>query len=215
MKVSILEDELVLAESLAAALSHAGMTVVGTHTDPSAFLSELSWKAPDVAIVDLKLEHPTHVGVVRDGTDVLDVIRRTTPHVRTLVLSADRDPDRIEQCRELGASAYLLKHSARPAVIVDAIHRVGAGERLFPVAILRSKPSAPRAPGALDVLTPRELEALRFIVAGRENPEIAAQLNITPRTVKAHLAAMYRKLGCKNRTQLALKARELGVIHAP
>lgn len=215
MKVTILDNELVLAEALAAALTHAGLTVVGTHTEPSRFLSELPTTAPDVAVVDLKLDNSGNEGGVVDGIEVIDVLRRTTPNVRTVVLSADRDPERIEQCRALGASAYLLKQSARPTIIVDVIHKVAAGECLFPLTRLRPAPAMPRPAGPLDLLTHRELETLRYVVAGRDNDQIAAHLNITRRTVKAHLAAMYRKLGCKNRTVLALKACELGVLQAP
>lgn len=212
LRVSILEDERMLAEALHGALQEAGVSVVGTHTNPTAFISEVRATVPDVVIVDLRLEDSRDPQVVRDGTDVLDALRRVAPTVRTVVLSAKQDAATIERCRELGASAFLSKQSARPSLVVDTLKRVGAGERHFPLtslSMIHHHRPTPRGP--LDALTARELETLRYVVGGADNAQIAAHLGVAERTVKAHLAAMYRKLQCANRTQLALKAHELGV----
>ncbi|MFN7131937.1 MAG: response regulator transcription factor, partial [Myxococcales bacterium] len=69
--------------------------------------------------------------------------------------------------------------------------------------------STPRQPE--DRLTPREREVLGFVGAGVDNAEIAVLLGISERTVKAHIAALYQKLGAANRVLLAIKARELGI----
>jgi DNA-binding CsgD family transcriptional regulator len=69
----------------------------------------------------------------------------------------------------------------------------------------------PKAQAALGI-SPRELEVLRELAAGRSNKEIAAKLNVSPNTVKTHVARMFEKLGAKRRTEAINKARELGIV---
>ncbi len=69
----------------------------------------------------------------------------------------------------------------------------------------------PKAQAALGI-SPRELEVLQEIVAGRSNKEIAAQLNVSPNTVKTHVARLFGKLGAKRRTDAIRRARELGIV---
>jgi DNA-binding CsgD family transcriptional regulator len=80
----------------------------------------------------------------------------------------------------------------------------------------RPPPPAPfdGNPNARDTLgiSPRELEVLHELAAGRSNKEIAAQLNVSPHTVKTHVSRLYEKLGAKRRTDAILKARELGIV---
>ncbi len=69
----------------------------------------------------------------------------------------------------------------------------------------------PRAQAALEI-SPRELEVLQSLAAGRSNKEIAAQLQVSPNTVKTHVARLFEKLGAKRRTDAINKARELGIV---
>jgi DNA-binding NarL/FixJ family response regulator len=69
----------------------------------------------------------------------------------------------------------------------------------------------PRAQAALEI-SPRELEVLQKLAAGRSNKEIAAQLEVSPNTVKTHVARLFEKLGAKRRTDAINKARELGIV---
>jgi len=69
----------------------------------------------------------------------------------------------------------------------------------------------PRALEALGI-SPRELDVLREIAAGRSNKEIAARLNVSPNTVKTHIARLFEKLGAKRRTDAINRARELGIV---
>jgi DNA-binding NarL/FixJ family response regulator len=69
----------------------------------------------------------------------------------------------------------------------------------------------PRAQAALEI-SPRELEVLQNLAAGRSNKEIAAQLAVSPNTVKTHVARLFEKLGAKRRTDAINKARELGIV---
>lgn len=69
----------------------------------------------------------------------------------------------------------------------------------------------PQAKAALGI-SERELEVLREIAGGRSNKEIAAQLNVSPNTVKTHVSRLFEKLGARRRTEAILKARELGIV---
>jgi DNA-binding CsgD family transcriptional regulator len=78
----------------------------------------------------------------------------------------------------------------------------------------RAPPPFDGNPNARDTLgiSPRELEVLHELAAGRSNKEIAVQLNVSPHTVKTHVSRLYEKLGAKRRTDAILKARELGIV---
>jgi ATP/maltotriose-dependent transcriptional regulator MalT len=81
---------------------------------------------------------------------------------------------------------------------------------------LRHKPAAgleidPHAPSRLGI-SGRELEVLAHLAAGRSNKEIAQRLEVSPNTVKTHVARLFEKLGARRRTQAILRARELGVL---
>jgi len=71
---------------------------------------------------------------------------------------------------------------------------------------------APPDPAAADRFSKRELEVLTLLAAGRSNKEIARRLEVSPNTIKSHVARLFEKLGARRRTQAILRARELGVI---
>lgn len=211
--VSILEDELVMLDSLHQSLDRAGLPVLHATHDASAFVTYMRGSPSDVAIIDLKLSDREATG----GIQVLEDVFRLAPQVKTVVLSAVRAPEVVDKCLKLGASAYLFKHHANVGQVVEAVKAVARGEKLVPVTSLSeglpagTTDGVERAPSELANLTAREHDVLRFVSSGADNKRIAEQFGITQRTVKAHLANLYRKLGVENRTQLALKARELGV----
>lgn len=85
------------------------------------------------------------------------------------------------------------------------------GIRLFgapSAAVVEGNPNAKAALG----ISERELEVLREIAGGRSNKEIAAQLNVSPNTIKTHVSRLFEKLGARRRTEAILKARELGIV---
>lgn len=214
--IAILEDEQVMLESLRHVLDRAGLPVVHATTDPATFLACVRAAPSDVAIIDLKLER-------EDGSDagsgiqILSDLRRLAPNTRCIVLSASRASLVVDECIAAGACAYLFKKSASTGAVVETIRAVARGEKVLPLMTLpgQLKPGAADPgpePTPVAGLTQRELDVLRFVTSGADNKRIAAEHSVTERTVKAHLASLYRKLGVENRTQLALRARELGVI---
>ncbi len=88
---------------------------------------------------------------------------------------------------------------------------VFVGMRLFAVPKSEKRDGNPQAQASLGI-SPRELTVLRELAAGRSNKEIAAQLNVSPNTVKTHVARLFEKLGAKRRTDAINRARELGIV---
>jgi len=214
MQVAILEDHRVMRESLAGVLETSGFRVTAKCGDPRSFLASIAEQHPHVAIIDLTLETDDGSPVL-DGISVLNELREYYPEVRTLVLSATRAPDIVEQCYREGAGGYLYKLTASCDSVRAAVQAVAEGKRLFPFQFMENnlKPSESRTtpPNALSNLTGREREVLSHVASGADNLKIATLLKITERTVKAHVSSLYRKLGPENRVELALLARHLGV----
>jgi len=212
IRVGILEDQQVFMESMSALLEGAGMEVVVRCSTVEEFLARTQQRPPDVALVDLRLETGTEQ--VDSGFRAVEMLHDFHPGVRSLVLSANRETDVAERCFRAGASGYLCKMNVSCATVVEAVTRVARGERLLPPELFAS-PLAQGAEGAgggvLGRLTPREREVLGFIASGADNLKIAACLNITERTVKAHITSIYRKLDVENRTQMAMLACKLGL----
>lgn len=210
--VSILEDERVFRQLLVDLVEGAGILVTHRSGVARDFLMSVTASPPEVAIVDIRLEDSVGRNA-GSGLEVIAELRARLPSVKTVVLTATHDRSIVDRCFELGANALVFKHLAGPAEVLAAVEAAARGERLFPVSTMPVSAAELTGPsdGPLKQLTPKEHSVLRFVSAGVDNAVISAHLTITQRTVKAHLASLYRKLQCDNRTQLALRARELGV----
>jgi two-component system, NarL family, nitrate/nitrite response regulator NarL len=213
IRVGILEDQQLFLESLVAVLEKSGIEVVARSSTVEDFLSCTRQRPPDVALVDLRLEHQdSHE--VSSGCRAVELLHDFHPQVRPLVLSANRDPAEVERCFRAGAVGYLCKQNVSCAALLEAVERVARGERLVPPELFPSPgvgEDLSPARGALQRLTSREREVLGYIASGADNLKIAVCLGITERTVKAHITSIYRKLDVENRTQMAMLACQLGV----
>jgi two-component system response regulator DesR len=149
--------------------------------------------APHVALVDLFVGDEA-------GTDIARRVRATHPATRVLLVSG---AGRISAtaARAAGAAGFVTKDRSA-AEIVEAIRRVGTGDDVF---------DTPVAVGA-QRLTVREREVLERVAAGLTNAEIAADLSLSPNTVKEHASSMFRKLGARNRADAVQRAQRLGVL---
>jgi two-component system, NarL family, nitrate/nitrite response regulator NarL len=206
-RVTLLEDHRILRESISRMLQQAGIQVVAEYGDPQPFLSRLASDHPDVALVDIVLPGGEAVWV-------LEQAHQFHPDTRLLVLSGCAEPQMPGRCMQAGAAGYLDKTTTTSEVLLNAIRAVRRGESVLPAEYLETffeqHDQDPHG-GLLKALSAREREVLGYVTAGADNLKIASCLNITERTVKAHVSSLYRKLGQENRTQLALLARELGI----
>jgi two-component system response regulator DesR len=149
--------------------------------------------APHVALVDLFVGDEA-------GTDIARRVRAAHPATRVLLVSG---AGRISAtaARAAGAAGFVTKDRSA-ADIVEAIRRVGTGDDVF---------DAPAAAGG-QRLTVREREVLERVAVGLTNAEIAADLSLSPNTVKEHASSMFRKLGARNRADAVQRAQRLGVL---
>jgi DNA-binding NarL/FixJ family response regulator len=159
---------------------------------------------PNVALVDLFVGDES-------GTDIARRVRAAHPSTRVLLISG---AGRISAtaARAAGAAGFVTKDRSA-AEIVEAIRRIGAGEDVFdappsPAGGAAANPGRP----AHQRLTGRELEVLQLVAAGLTNAEIAAELRLSPNTVKEHASSMFRKLGARNRADAVVRAQRLGVL---
>lgn len=211
LRVVIVEDEAFVAENLAALLGARGIEVLQVVRDGDLAIEVVLRTRPDLVLLDLHLDRER--GPPVDGLALLGALRSLTVAPRVLVLSVTRDPQAVETARRLGASGFLQKLRATGDSIVAAVLDTARGEHFVDAGAFLSELRAPTAPtsSVLAHLSPREREVLAHVAAGEDNLKISVALGISERTVRAHVSAIYRKLGSENRTELALLARDLGL----
>jgi DNA-binding NarL/FixJ family response regulator len=161
--------------------------------------------APDLMLVDLRMPG-------MDGFAGIGALKRARPAAPLVVLSASEDSEDVFKALAAGASGYLPK-SATAATILVALRLVLAGGVHVPrelvaggAALGAPPPSAAAAPR----LTARQAEVLDLIAGGHANKEIAHRLGTSEGTIKAHVAAIMRQYGVRNRVQLLLAAERAG-----
>ena len=149
--------------------------------------------SPHVALVDLFLGPES-------GADLCETIRRSSPETRVLLISG---AGRISPlaARAVGASGFVSKDWGAHDVAM-AVRMVGLGMTMFP----------PQADQPSRVISEREQQVLVLIAGGATNREIAAQLYLSPHTVKEHTSALYRKLKARNRAEAVQRAQRIGLL---
>jgi DNA-binding NarL/FixJ family response regulator len=174
---------------------------------------------PDVVLMDMRMPGPVDSP---DGVEATRRIRDALPQCRVIVLTTFDDDETVFDGLRAGAVGYLLKDVSSEK-LVEAIRAAARGESFLQPSIAAkvlaefTRLEAQAAPlpyeaGLVEPLSDRELEILRQIADGDSNKEIAARLYITEGTVKNHVTNILGKLGVRDRTQAALRARELGLI---
>ncbi len=160
----------------------------------------------DLIVLDLNLP-----GVV--GLSCLQKVREIAPLTPILVVSAVDDPGTMSDVIRAGGTGYVPK-SAQRQMLVDAIRMIMGGGTYLPMEGLialrdtQPQPSAADLNPSRDALTSRQLRVLELLGQGKSNKQIAAQLQISEITVKAHVSSILKKMGLNNRVQAALEARK-------
>ncbi|MFZ5469515.1 MAG: LuxR C-terminal-related transcriptional regulator [Myxococcota bacterium] len=211
MRVSLLEQQRLFRERLAALLASSGFEVVGQYGSAGEFLANVPSDRPAVAVADLA--PPLAYSENGDGAHLLKEVHLHHPSLRLLVLANGGRPS-SDLCYREGAAGYLDTHAATSDSMIAAVNALARGERLFPVDSMPNPLVAAGSdpvPPLLHSLSLRERQVLSCVAAGADNLKIATLLHISERTVKAHMSKLYQKLGSENRTQLALLALQLGV----
>ena len=203
IRVLIADDHGVVREGLARLLDTVeDVEVVATASDGDEAVAGVAEHRPDVVLMDLSMPR-------LDGTEATRRIAAEVPEAQVVVLTSFSDREQIMGALDAGAVGYLLK-DAEPRELIDGIRAAAAGgSPLHPRAAreIISQPSRP----ALPEITAREREVLTLLAKGLPNKRIAQELEISEKTVKAHVTNIFQSIGVSDRTQAALWAREHGV----
>jgi DNA-binding NarL/FixJ family response regulator len=201
MKLLIIDDHPVVREGLAALLRPAEPGVEILQASSRAEGLSLAVANPDLDLVFMDLKMPGEGG----ASAIADFGRRC-PQLPLIVISSSESPADVREAFGAGALGYVPK-SAAPHTVLGAMKLVLAGEVYVPPLMLVQAPSA-----AASRLTDRQLTVLGLICDGESNKQIARRLDLSEKTVKAHVTAILRELGVANRTQAARAAGDAGLI---
>lgn len=207
IKVLVADDHPLFRQALSRTISSwDGLELVGEACDGAEALEMIERLRPDVAVLDIKMPE-------LDGLAVLSATEQKDLSTRVMLLSGDVDPSVAYEAIAHGAGAFFSKLTDA-AHICDAIAAVHEGKTVLPPEIqttilgeIRERSRKDR-PG----LTSREKEILQLAAAGSSNPEVAAQLHLSPGTVKTHLRHVYEKLGVSGRVAAVAEAVRRGAI---
>ena len=215
--VYLVDDHDVVRKGLRYYLNaHPDVTIVGEAGDAQSAVVGVTELVPDVLLMDLLL--PLQPGAEpsdQGGVQATRRVRQISPRTQVVVLTSFSQDELIFAAIKAGALSYLLK-DADAETVLHAIYAANRGEATLAPRIARrlmaevSTPTHGQDPAA--GLTAREVEVLQLIAQGRTNAEIAAQLVITERTVKAHVSNLLGKLHLSDRTQAAVYAWRKGLI---
>lgn len=217
IRILLVDDQALFREGLSTLLSvHDDLQVVGEASNGQEAIDAVAQLAPDVVLMDLRMP-------VLNGVAATRQISESAPNSRVIVLTTFDDDDYIFDGLRAGAVGYLLK-DVPSAKLVEAIRAAARGESFLQPSVAAkvvaefSRMSGPAGKTAVpqqdlvEPLSERELEILGVLATGASNREIANQLYITEGTVKNHVTNILGKLGVRDRTQAALKAKEMGLI---
>jgi DNA-binding NarL/FixJ family response regulator len=194
MRVVVAEDVMLTREGIVRLLTDAGIQVVGQAQDAVGLLREVRLSRPDAVVVDIRMP-PTHTD---EGLVAAAAIRELDPRIAVLVLSQYVEPSYALRliADHPERAGYLLKERVFDgAVLIDALRRLLDGETVVDPTIVARLLGRRRVADPLERLTAREREVLGLVAEGLSNNGIARQLQITERTVEAHITQTFGKLG--------------------
>ena len=200
IRVVVADDHAVVRGGLDQLLATAdGIELVGSATDGAEAVALVEALAPDVVLMDLSMPNVDGIAATRE-------ITAGGSPARVVVLTSMADDRHIADALEAGAIGYVLKH-AEPDDLIGAIRAAAAGDAPLDPKAARVLLEGRRARSDRP-LSAREEEVLRLVASGLANKLIARQLQISERTVKAHLTNIFARIGVTDRTQAALWARD-------
>jgi DNA-binding NarL/FixJ family response regulator len=204
IRVLISEDNAVVRAGLAQLLESADdIEVVGAATDGAEATELAAEHEPDVILMDLQMPEV-------DGIEATRRIRDQNPEAQIVVLTSFSDRDRILDALDAGAIGYLLK-DAEPDELFRGIRAAAEGGSPLAPKVARTTIGERDRSSPAAALSDREREVMGLLAAGLANKQIARRLEISEKTVKAHLTSIYRQIDVASRTEAVVWARDHGL----
>ncbi|MDP9818204.1 response regulator [Spirilliplanes yamanashiensis] len=210
IRVFLLDDHEVVRRGIADLLTHTGdIEIIGESASAQEATRRIPALRPDVAILDGRLPDGSGIDVCRD-------IRAIDPTIKGLILTSYEDDEALFAAIMAGAAGYVLKQ-IRGTDLIDAVHRVAAGQSLLDPAVTQRVLERIRhgadEPDELRTLSEQEKRILDYVAQGLTNREIAARMFLAEKTVKNYVSSLLAKLGLERRTQAAVLATKLLAEH--
>jgi two-component system nitrate/nitrite response regulator NarL len=212
IRVLIVDDHSLFADTIGWTLERLGMTVVGVALTGEQALAIARREHPDLILLDLGLPGMS-------GTEVGKVLVEEFPDVTVLAVTALDHPRAVKEAIGAGFHGYLTKGTP-VAEFADSIRLALAGHMVLPQGLARAAAEA-RSPGEQEQallagqLTLREQRVLTLLAEGTSTEEIAARLSIATNTVRTHVQSILNKLGVHSRLEAVAFGLRYGVIEAP
>jgi DNA-binding NarL/FixJ family response regulator len=216
VRVLVVDDQRLIRDGIASLLSvRPGIDIVGTAVDGRDAVAKTLELRPDVVLMDVRMPE-------LDGVEAVAALRGRAPRCRVVMLTTFDDEEYVVQALRAGASGYLLKDLPADD-LAHAVRLAHAGVTQLDSSVVRrltdsltsstaSSASISSGPRPEVPLSPREIDILRLVAHGHTNREIAARLYLSEGTVKNHVSRILGRLALRDRTQAAVRARDLGLL---
>ena len=209
IRILVADDHLIIRQGLRLILeTEDGFDLVGEASDGAEAIHLCSELYPDVVLMDLRMPG-------MDGLTAIEHLHAEQPDVAVVILTTFNEDDLMMRGLRAGAKGYLLKDTDRETLF-NTIRAAARGETLLKPEIIARVLTQTGGTGAAAALatdlTERELEVLKAVAQGERSKEIAVSLGISERTVKAHLASIYNRLGVDSRAAAIAVAAQKGLL---
>ncbi len=201
IRVLVVDDHPMVRDGIKANLKpQRDMTVIAEANDGVEALALIKEQLHDVVLLDLRMPR-------MDGLDVIGEVNVSKLPSKVIIMTTFESEEDVHRALKAGARGYLLKDSSQEEIL-DAIRRVSVGETYLPARIVQKVAEGFRRPE----ISPRELEVLHWVAAGKSNKEIGVQLFISEGTVKSHVKSLLEKLDVPGRTAAIREAVHRGLV---
>jgi two-component system NarL family response regulator len=201
IRIVVADDHPIVREGIVANLKQGrDLKVLGEANDGAEVLALIKQHRPDITLLDLRMPQ-------MNGLEVLMALNELKLQTRVIVMTAFENEEDVQRAMKAGARGYLLKDCPQQ-ILLDAVRRVYRGEVYLLPQIAQKLVDRMQKPQ----LSPRELEVLKAVAAGKSNKEIGVQLFISERTVKTHVESLLDKLGAETRTSAVKAAVRRGLV---
>jgi DNA-binding NarL/FixJ family response regulator len=214
IRLMIVDDQKLMRQGLRTLLElEGGFDIVAEVGDGQAALDAYAELQPDVVLMDIRMPG-------MDGVEATRRLHEKWSDARVIILTTFNDDAYVFEALRVGALGYLLKDLSGHE-LANAVHTIANGGVLIDPSVARkvvaefarlTSFARPINDGLPNPLTERELDVLKLLAEGMSNREIGNKLSLTEGTVKNYVTNVLQKIGARDRTQAALRGRELGLI---